>query len=106
MVAIRKGDLVKVTAGKERGKEGKVLRVVPETGRVFIEKLNIIKKHTRPSQNNPKGGIVEKEGPVHRSNLMLICPNCGKPTRVGTRVLPDGNKMRQCVKCKEVLDKS
>jgi large subunit ribosomal protein L24 len=102
---IRKGDLVAVTAGKERGKQGKVLRVNPETARVFVEKLNIIKKHSRPSPSNPKGGIVEKEGGIHLSNVMLVCGNCGKRTRIAMKMLPEGKKIRQCARCKEVVDK-
>lgn len=92
-------------AGREKGKEGKVLRVLPEKEAVVIEKLNIFKKHTRPNQKNPKGGILEREGKVHLSNVMVVCANCSKPARTGTKILPDGKKLRTCKSCGEVLDK-
>jgi|SRR5579863_650889 len=104
-VQLRKGDLVEVIAGKERGKQGKVLRINREAERLFIEKLNIVKRHTRPTQSNPKGGIVEKEGGIHLSNVMVVCSNCAKAARVGIKILPDGRKLRYCKRCKEVLDK-
>ncbi len=102
---IRKGDLVRVMTGKEKGKEGKVLQILPEKQTVVIEKLNIVKKHTRPSQKNPKGGILEREGRIHLSNVMILCGNCNKPTRTGVKLLPDGKKLRMCKSCGEVLDK-
>ena len=102
---IRKGDLVRVMTGKEKGKEGKVLQILPEKQTVVIEKLNMLKKHTRPNQNNPKGGIIEREGKVHLSNVMILCGNCNKPTRTGAKLLPDGKKLRSCKSCGEVLDK-
>jgi len=104
-IHIRKGDLVQVTTGRERGKQGKVLRVNREKLRLFVEKLNIVKRHTRPTQGNPKGGIVEREGGIHLSNVMLVCGNCAKATRVGVKSLADGKKLRFCKKCQEVLDK-
>jgi large subunit ribosomal protein L24 len=102
---IRKGDHVRVIAGKEKGKEGKVLLVLPEKQAVVIEKLNLFKKHTRPNQKNPKGGIVEREGRIHLSNVMMMCGNCNKPVRLGSKALPDGKKMRACKHCGEILDK-
>ncbi|MFQ5949407.1 MAG: 50S ribosomal protein L24 [Nitrospiria bacterium] len=102
---IRKGDLVRVTAGKEKGKEGKVLQVLYEKESVVVERLNLVKKHTRPSQKSPQGGIIEKEGRMHLSNVMLVCGNCNKPARIGTKSLADGKKMRTCHRCGEVLDK-
>jgi large subunit ribosomal protein L24 len=104
-VRIRKGDRVRVISGKEKGKEGRVLQVIPEKQAVVVEKLNIFKKHTKPNQKSPKGGIVEREGKVHLSNVMVICGNCNKPTRLGAKVLPDGKKLRSCRKCGEVMDK-
>jgi large subunit ribosomal protein L24 len=94
---IRKGDQVKVISGKEAGKTGKVLRVDPQKGRVVLERLNIVKKHTKPNPNkNPQGGVIEQEAPLDVSNVMLVCPSCGEPTRVGYRLLADGGKVRTC----------
>ncbi len=98
---IKKGDSVKVIAGKYKGKEGKVLKVFPEKNRVIIEGVNIVKRHTRPSQDNPKGGIIEKEAPVHASNLMVVVN--GTPTRIGTRILKDGSKVRFSKKTGETV---
>ena len=89
---IKKGDVVKVIAGKYKGKEGKILKVFLKTNRVIIEGVNLVKRATRPSQQNPQGGIVEKEAAIHASNVMLVVN--GKPSRVGTRILKDGSKVR------------
>ncbi|MDR3557016.1 MAG: 50S ribosomal protein L24 [Syntrophobacteraceae bacterium] len=102
--AIKKNDTVKVIAGKDKGKTGKVLRVIPKKGRAIVEKLNLVKRHLRPSEQARQGGILEKESPIEMSNLMLICSKCTDPTRVGYRVLDDENKVRFCKKCKEVID--
>ena len=103
---IRKNDNVVVTTGKDRGKSGRVVRLVPEKNRVVVEGVNIIKRHTRPNpQKNVKGGVVEREAPVHASNVQIVCPECGKPTRIGKRILDDGRKVRICRKCDGVLDK-
>ncbi|MFQ5579835.1 MAG: 50S ribosomal protein L24 [Nitrospiria bacterium] len=102
---IRKGDLVRVTSGKEKGKEGQVLNVLYQKESVLVERLNLVKKHARPSQQNSQGGIIEKEGRIHLSNVMLLCGNCNKPARVGIKLLADGKKMRSCRRCGEVLDK-
>ncbi len=102
---IRKGDRVRVISGKEKGKEGNVLVVSPGKQAVFVEGLNIFKRATKASQANPKGGLVEREGRLHLSNVMLLCSNCGKVTRVGAKILPDGKKLRTCRRCDEVLDK-
>jgi len=102
---IKKNDMVKIIAGKEQGKTGKVLRVLPEKSRVVIEGLNMIKRHTRPNQLYPEGGILEKEAPLSVSNVMLICGSCNQPTRTGIRLLEDGSKTRYCKKCNESVDK-
>lgn len=102
---IRKGDRVRVIAGRERGKEGNVLDVFPFKRELLVEGLNLTKRATKPSQSNPKGGILEREGRLHLSNVMLLCGNCEKVTRIGAKVLLDGKKLRSCKRCGEVLDK-
>ncbi|HEY0871842.1 MAG TPA: 50S ribosomal protein L24 [Vicinamibacterales bacterium] len=103
---IRKNDNVVVTTGKDRGKRGRVVRVVPEKNRVVVEGVNIIKRHTKANpQRNIKGGLVEREAPLHASNVQIVCPECGKPTRIGRRILGDGRKVRVCRKCEGVVDK-
>ena len=96
---VRKGDTVKVIGGKDLGKEGRVLRTVPESDRVVVEKVNLVKKAMRPTQQNPQGGISTLEAPIHVSNVMLVCPSCNKTTRVGHRFEDDGTKVRVCKKC-------
>ncbi len=104
--AIRKNDSVIVITGRDRGKRGRVLRVIPEKRRVIVEGVNFIKRHTRPNpQKNIKGGIVEREAPLSASNVQLVCPECSAPTRVGRKLLDDGRRVRFCVKCKGVVDK-
>lgn len=100
---IKKGDQVRVMAGNDRSKQGKVLKVFPESGRVIIEKINLIKRHQRRSQNNPQGGIIEKEAPIDASNVMLICPRTKKPTRLGKEILSDGSRARVSKKSGEML---
>ena len=102
---IKKNDMVKILAGKEQGKTGKVLRVFPSKSRVVVEGLNMIKRHTRPNQLYPEGGILEKEAPLSISNVMLICGSCNQATRTGVRLLEDGSKTRYCKKCNESADK-
>ena len=103
---IRKNDNVVVTTGKDRGKRGRVLRVVPDKNRVVVEGVNIIKRHTKANpQRQIKGGLVEREAPLHASNVQLVCPECGKPTRLGRKILGDGRKVRVCRKCEGVVDK-
>jgi large subunit ribosomal protein L24 len=102
---VRKGDTVIVVAGKERGKRGRVLRVIPEKSRVVIERINMIKKHQRPTQRVRQGGIIEREGSIHLSNVMLVDPTSGKPTRIGRRELSDGKKVRVARKSGEIIDK-
>jgi large subunit ribosomal protein L24 len=103
---IRKNDTVLVVTGRDRGKRGRVLRVIPDKGRVIVEGVNFIKRHTRPNpQKNIKGGIVQREAGLAVSNVQLVCPECGAQTRVGRRRLDDGRRVRYCVKCKGVVDK-
>ena len=105
-IKIRKGDSVQVLAGKDRGKRGTVLRVIPDERRVVVEKLNMIKRHTKPNPGRQiKGGIVEREASLHASNVQLVCPECSAQTRVGHKILGDGRKVRICRKCEGVVDK-
>ena len=104
MAKIKRDDLVLVIAGKDKGRRGKVLRVYPKDNRVMVDKVNVVKRHQRPTQTH-QGGIIEKEAPIHLSNVMLICPKCGEPTRVGYKFLQDGRKVRSCKKCGEIIDK-
>jgi len=101
---IKKNDTVMVIAGKEKGKSGKVMRVIPKKDRAIVEKLNLVKRHLKPSQQSRQGGILEKASPIQMSNLMLICAKCSYPTRVGFRILEDNRKVRYCKKCNEVID--
>lgn len=102
---IKKNDIIKVIAGKERGKKGKVLMVFPVEQRVIVEKLNMVKRHTRPTQSLRQGGIIEKEGKIHISNIMLLCAKCDKTTRVSVKILENRKKVRVCKKCGEILDR-
>lgn len=102
---IRKDDIVVVNSGKEIGKKGRVLKVFPEKKRLIVEKINMIHRHQRPSQRQQKGGIIEKEGTIHVSNLQLWCSKCNLGCRVGFDVLSDGSKVRVCRRCGEILDK-
>ncbi|MCX8069770.1 MAG: 50S ribosomal protein L24 [Thermodesulfovibrionales bacterium] len=101
---IKKGDTALVITGKEKGKKGRVIRVNPSEERLIIEGLNITKKHMKPSRKYTQGGIIEKEGYIHLSNVMLLCPKCNKPTRIGNQYLTEDKKVRVCKKCKEVID--
>ncbi|MEW6674643.1 MAG: 50S ribosomal protein L24 [Nitrospirota bacterium] len=103
-LGIKKNDTVIVIAGKEKNKKGRVLSVYPLKGKLLIEKINVIKKHMKPSRKYTQGGIIEKEAPLHISNVMLICPKCDKPTRIENMVIESGRKVRLCKKCKEVID--
>ena len=91
---IKKDDVVFITTGKDKGKSGKVLKVLPKAERVVVEGLNLVKRHTKASMSDPNGGVKEKEAPIHVSNVMIRDPNTGKPTRVGFKVLADGRKVR------------
>ena len=104
-IGIRHGDTVKVMSGRSKGKSGKVLTVDPAKGTVTVERANIIKRHTRANPSkNVRGGIIDKEGPIHVSNVMLVCPGCGKHTRVGHSTLPDGTKVRVCRRCNQTFE--
>jgi large subunit ribosomal protein L24 len=103
---LRKNDNVVVTAGKDRGKRGRILKVLREKNRLVIEGVNFINRHTKPNpQKNIKGGVVKREAPLHASNVQLVCPECGAMTRIGHRLLGDGRKVRFCRKCNGVVDK-
>jgi large subunit ribosomal protein L24 len=101
---IRKDDSVIIIAGKDSGKKGKVRRVFPGADRVIVEGLNMIKRHSRARRAVRQAGIIELEAPIHISNVMLLCGKCGHPTRVGSRFLADGKKVRICSSCREVID--
>ena len=101
---IKKNDTVKVIAGKEKGKAGKVLKIVAKKDRAVVEKVNLIKRHQRPGPHSRQGGIVEKEGPIHIANLMVVCSKCGDAARLGRKALEDGKRVRYCKKCGEVLE--
>ncbi|OGL39166.1 MAG: 50S ribosomal protein L24 [Candidatus Schekmanbacteria bacterium RIFCSPHIGHO2_02_FULL_38_11] len=101
---VRKNDFVVVIAGKEKGKKGKVLKVLPKKERVVVEKVNFIKRHTRPTSQQKQGGIIEKEGPLHWSKVMILCNKCEKPVRTGRKELSDGIKVRICKKCGETIE--
>jgi large subunit ribosomal protein L24 len=103
-LSIRAGDKVKVIAGKDKGKEAKVLASLPYKQRVIVERVNMIKKATRPTQRNQQGGILEIEAPIHVSNVMLVCPSCSQPTRVGNKRV-EGTRVRVCKKCGNDIDK-
>jgi len=103
-LGIKKNDIVRVMSGKEKGKSGRVLSIYPVKESLLIEKVNMIKKHMKPTRKYAQGGIIEKEAPIHISNVMLICPKCNKPTRISNSVLQDGRKLRMCKKCREVID--
>jgi large subunit ribosomal protein L24 len=105
LARIKKNDTVMVIAGKERGKVGKVLRVLPRENKAVVERLNIVKRHLKPRGPQNPGGIVEKEAPIHLSNIMPMCEKCNAPVRVGARRFEDGGKARLCRRCGELLDK-
>ena len=103
---VRKNDNVVIVTGKDRGKRGRVLKVLPARNRLVVEGANMVKRHTRPNpQRNIKGGIVEREGSLHASNVQIVCPECGAPTRIGHQLLGDGRKVRVCRKCDGAVDK-
>jgi len=103
---VRKNDLVQVIAGKEKGKTGKVLKVLPKKNRVLVEKVNFVKRHSRPSGRTRQGGIIQKEAPIHISNVLLVCPKCNRGARMGKRLLEDGKKALVCKKCGELIERT
>lgn len=100
---IKKGEKVLVHKGESKGKQGKVLKVFPERNMVIVEGCNLIKRHTRPSNKNQQGGIIEKEAPISCSNMKIICPGCGKPVRIKRRRNPEGRLVRHCKSCDEII---
>lgn len=100
---LKKNDIVKVMSGKDKGKQGKIFRVFPQTGRLLVEGINLSAKHERPTRNNPKGGVIHREASIHISNVMLIDPSSQKPTRVGFSFLADGSKKRISKKSQELI---
>jgi large subunit ribosomal protein L24 len=103
---IRRNDNVVVTTGKDRGKRGRVLKVLRDKNRLVVEGVNFINRHTKPNpQKNVKGGVMKREAPLHASNVQVICPECGAPTRLGHKLLGDGRKVRICRKCQGVVDR-
>ena len=102
---IKKGDTVSVLTGRENGKTGKVLMINAKKGTLIIEKLNFVKRHSRPSKTAPQGGIIEKESSIKISNVNILCEKCNKPVRIKMNFLDDGKKVRACVKCGEILDR-
>lgn len=103
-LGIKKNDTVSVITGEEKGKKGRVLSVDRQKNRLLVESLNMIKKHMKPNKQFSQGGIIDREAPIQRSNVMLVCPKCDKPTRIGNTVLENGKKIRSCKKCGEVID--
>lgn len=107
MLKIRKNDIVKVIAGRELGKVGRVIRVDQEREKVFVEKVNLVKRHSKPGKINPQGGIIEKEAPLACSNVMIMCDKCNKPTRVAVTVMVNSEgkntRTRTCKKCGDAL---
>ena len=104
-VRLKKNDRVKVITGKDKGKEGKIIRRIPERDLVVVEGVNMVSRHVRTSQTNPQSGIIKQEAPNYASKVMLVCPQCGKATRVGTSFLESGKKVRVCKKCNEIIDR-
>ncbi len=102
---IRKNDLVMVITGRDRGKTGKVLRVMPEKQRALVERLHLVKRHTKARGPQSPHGIVEKEAPLHLSNLMIMCDRCNAPVRMGKRILDGGRSVRVCRRCGDQLDR-
>lgn len=103
MKRIKKGDIVQVMRGKDRGKTGKVLRIFGEEDKAIVEGLNFTKKHMRRTQDNQKGGVIEKENPIQLSNIMILCKQCNKPVRSKINILQDKSRVRACVKCNSAI---
>lgn len=103
-IHVKKGDTVVVLSGKDKGKKGKVLGVLPSESKVLVEGVNMVTKHEKPSKKVQQGGIIHQEAPIYSSKVAVYCPNCNEGRRVGHSILNDGKKVRKCVKCGEVLD--
>jgi large subunit ribosomal protein L24 len=103
-IDIKKNDRVMVIAGKDKGKSGRVIRVLPGKNQLMVEKINFIKRHTKPTQKLKHGGVIEKESPINASNVKLLCPKCDKATRIAHRILQDGKNLRYCKSCGEALN--
>ncbi|MDR1884788.1 MAG: 50S ribosomal protein L24 [Synergistaceae bacterium] len=103
---LRKGDRVYIISGKDKGKEGRILRRDVSRELIVVENVNIVTKSSRPTQKNPRGGLIKMESPINAAKAMLVCPSCGRPTRVGRAFLDSGAKVRICKKCGEVVDKA
>ncbi len=101
---VRKGDLVQILAGRDKGKQGKIVRSLPKENRVVVEKVNIVKRHQKPSPNHPQGGIISMEAPVHVSNVQVVCKGCKKPTRPRRELREGGAKVRVCRHCGAALE--
>lgn len=101
---VKRGDLVKVIAGKDKGKEGKIIEAIPSKGKVIVEGVATAKKHQKPRMQGQEGGILHIDMPIDASNVMRICPKCGKPSRTGIKILEDGSKARFCKKCNEIFN--
>jgi large subunit ribosomal protein L24 len=101
---VKAGDTVEVILGKDKGKKGKVLSTLPKEGRVLVEGVNIVSKHTKPKGAGQQGGIIKQEGKIHASNVMLVCRKCGKKTRLAHKILKDGTRVRICKKCGETFN--
>lgn len=101
---IHKGDLVMILTGKDRGKRGRIKEVLPRRSRVVVEGANFVKRHRKPRGQMDQGGIIEFEAPIHISNVMLVCPRCKEPARIGYEFLPEGGKARICRSCGEAVD--
>ena len=101
---LKVNDQVEIIAGKDKGRVGKIIRLITKSNKAVVERANMIKRHTKPSATNQQGQIVEKEAPIHVSNLMLVCPKCTKTVRIAKRILEDGSKVRVCKKCNETIE--
>lgn len=101
---IKTGDSVMVISGKDKGKKGKIISVDTKNARVFVDKVNLVKRHTKPTQGAPQGGIIKKEAAIDASNVMIMCSKCDKPVRIKKEILADGTKVRVCAKCGAKLD--
>ncbi|MGI6361289.1 MAG: 50S ribosomal protein L24 [Bacillota bacterium] len=101
---LKKGDMVMVITGKDVGKKGKIISTDPKTGRIYVDKINIVSRHTKPTQSSPQGGIVKKEAAIDASNVMLFCDKCNQPVRINKEFSADGGKQRKCNKCGAIFD--